>query len=177
MTPLLYIYGSNQPVPQTAPADVNRSESSKSPSSDAAISLNSPHQLHGPLMKINQNIARYDCHSNIEERVLLQTSSDGKICESFLKLENLGSTKISFNFKRAGEQNGISPPRFFFDKLGGVIAPGKVLDFSFKFKSSKPGIFTENWELLTEPKLCDGGVISIRLYAISYWLKVENYRA
>ena len=62
----------------------------------------------------------------------------------------------------------MDPPRFFFNRLGGCVLPGDTVHFPFHFKSRKPGIFTENWVLETEPSLLSGGTISLRLYAIAY---------
>jgi len=128
-----------------------------------------PSEFVGPILKINHNqIARYNQHSDIEERVLLQTNANGQVTKSILALENIGSTRIKFHFRRI-DNDGISPepPRFFFNRLGGCVLPGETIEFPFRFKSQKPGIFTESWILATEPELLIG-CINIRLYAIAY---------
>merc|ERR1712131_87895 len=108
-------------------------------------------------------------HHDIEERVLLQSNANGQVTKSMLSLENIGSTRIKFHFRRVNN-DGISmdPPRFFFNRLGGCVLPGETLEFPFQFKSHKPGIFTESWVLMTEPQLLSGGKMYIRLYAIAY---------
>merc|ERR1719454_2845384 len=126
------------------------------------------HDFVGPILRINSKVARYSDKNDIEERVLLQSTSDGEITKSVLKLENVGSTRISFHFRRVNNDSiGLHPPRFFFNRLGGCVLPGETINFPFYFKSNKPGIFSESWVLVTEPALLNSGAISLRLYAIA----------
>ncbi|GBG76830.1 hypothetical protein CBR_g23046 [Chara braunii] len=61
---------------------------------------------------------------------------------------------------------GVAPPRgarkglqwvetscFYLVNEDGVILPGEEFDFVFLFRSSRPGIFLEEWELQTNPRL------------------------
>ena len=53
--------------------------------------------------------------------------------------------------------------RFYFDTNTGVILPGDTMNFPFVFKSRNAGIFTETWELITNPVLCGGAPLKITL--------------
>ena len=49
----------------------------------------------------------------------------------------------------------------------GVILPGDTLRFPFTFKSSNPGMFTEQWQLDTQPVLSGGAVIRVLLKGLA----------
>ena len=58
---------------------------------DLRTSKINPDQLQkfaGPILKINNQTAKYSEHHNIEERILLQTNANGEITSSNLVLEN-----------------------------------------------------------------------------------------
>lgn len=64
---------------------------------------------------------------------------------------------------KLGTRLAGSVQRFYFDTNSGVILPGDTMRFPFIFKSCNPGIFSETWELLTQPVLCGGAALRISL--------------
>ena len=63
--------------------------------------------------------------------------------------------------------------RFYFNSGPSVILPRQKILFPFVFKADNAGIYTENWQLNTTPKLCGGAKIIVSLRGIAF--KLDKY--
>ena len=91
-----------------------------------------------------------------------------------MTIHNRGTAAIYFEWLKdkkinplntKASQDGIQ--RFFLNYRKGVILPGTAFDFPIVFKSTKNGIFTESWSLITSPELPDEQKLSITLQGVA----------
>lgn len=74
-------------------------------------------------------------------------------------IKNVGSSTVTYEWKRVQRGDHIRSKksdfvqRFFCHYPRSMLKPGESKQFNFSFKSAKVGMFNEEWELLTEPKL------------------------
>ncbi|XP_031600246.1 MYCBP-associated protein [Oreochromis aureus] len=100
----------------------------------------------------------------------------GEIVTSHLDLHNEGSTVIfyswqqlpkPYSFPNLGSQT--QKVHFYFNASSGVILPGETQRVEFLFKSEKPVIKTEIWQLSTHPVLLQGASMQVVLRGISLY--------
>ena len=84
-------------------------------------------------------------------------SRASELVEKNIFMENKGNIKITYYWRPAILSSNFIPDKkvstFFFNKNKGIILPGQILSFTIWFKSSQPGVNTENWKLITDPRL------------------------
>ncbi|PAA71161.1 hypothetical protein BOX15_Mlig018332g1 [Macrostomum lignano] len=107
----------------------------------------------------------------IEARVILETPA-GRPTSQCLNIENDGSTVLFYRWKKLPKANPFglvqdNPRRFYFDTGSGALLPGESLHFPFIFKSDKPGLFAEQWQLETTPVVCGGARLVVTLRGIA----------
>ncbi len=74
-------------------------------------------------------------------------------------VQNIGSTTVTYEWKRVQRGDHLASKksdfvqRFYCHYPRSILKPGESKAFNFSFKSSKIGMFNEEWELLTEPLL------------------------
>lgn len=115
--------------------------------------------------------ASYQDTVGIEARVILETPA-GKPTSQCLNIENDGSTVLFYRWKKLPKANPFglvqdNPRRFYFDTGSGALLPGESLHFPFIFKSDKPGLFAEQWQLETTPVVCGGARLVVTLRGIA----------
>lgn len=79
----------------------------------------------------------------------------------YLTIENKNTIPLRLNFRPIEPYNlfhDLIPERkqgvaFFFKRNDIILTPGEKLDLPIRFKTSKPGSYSEIWELCTSPKL------------------------
>lgn len=104
---------------------------------------------------------------------LLFENKTGTSSQQSMNVTNDGTAPIYYQWKRKaqvntfGTERTIPIMRFYFDIDDGVILPGITSSLPFFFKSPNVGIFTETWELCTQPVLCGGEKIEIVLRGIA----------
>ncbi|XP_032226527.2 MYCBP-associated protein [Nematostella vectensis] len=138
-----------------------------------------PQPIFGPSLTIDGQTAQWTGSSTnglgrvgVASRVTFEANTGERVV-SLLHICNDGTTAIYFSWKRVPKANTLGTKlagrtqRFYFDTNSRVILPGETLKFPFIFKSLNAGIFSENWELLTEPVLCGGGAIRVCLRGIA----------
>ncbi|XP_037108176.1 MYCBP-associated protein [Syngnathus acus] len=98
----------------------------------------------------------------------------GERVPSQLEISNVGCTALLFSWQQlplqqnfSNLQSHSSRPHFYFNTSSGVIHPGETLQVEFIFKSSRPGILTEQWQLKTHPLLLQGASIQVTLKGVS----------
>ncbi|XP_061686746.1 MYCBP-associated protein [Syngnathoides biaculeatus] len=98
----------------------------------------------------------------------------GERVSSQLEISNVGSTALLFSWQQlplpqnfSNLQSQSSSPHFYFNTSSGVIYPGETQQVEFIFKSAKPGIRTEQWQLNTHPLLLKGASIQVTLKGVS----------
>ena len=78
---------------------------------------------------------------------------------SLVVIQNIGSTTVTYEWKRVQRGDHVRAKqsdfvqRFFCHYPKSMLKPGESKSFTFSFKSAKVGMFTEEWELLTDPLL------------------------
>ncbi|XP_034544963.1 MYCBP-associated protein [Notolabrus celidotus] len=100
----------------------------------------------------------------------------GEIASSLLELHNEGSGAIFYSWEqlRVPHSFPILPsqtnsPHFYFNSSSGVILPGDTKRVEFLFKSVKPGITTELWQLNTRPMLLGGASMQVTLRGVALY--------
>ena len=74
-------------------------------------------------------------------------------------MTNTGSTTITYIWKKNTRPDYIAAKcsdfvqRFYCHYPRATLKPGETKTFIFSFRSEKPGMYFEEWELLTEPAL------------------------
>ncbi|XP_077976029.1 MYCBP-associated protein-like isoform X1 [Styela clava] len=138
-----------------------------------------PEPVMGPSIMFGENVASWNGSSTSHinqigqvSRVFFESNA-GERVTSHLKVHNNGTTAIYFHWRRV-----VTPPsfeavkrdeiqRFYFNNGEGVVLPGETKHFPFVFKSPNPGIFTETWQLLTEPVVMGGASLHVVLKGIA----------
>lgn len=72
----------------------------------------------------------------------------------------MGTTTVTYDWKKVyrgdfvASKNSDGVQRFYCHYPHGVLKPGESKTFTFSFRSAdKPGMFFEEWELITDPHL------------------------
>ena len=80
------------------------------------------------------------------------------VASSVLTIHNTSQIAYTFQWKKLVPKNPLNiksihdgTQRFYFSNKTGVLLPGAAFDFIIIFKSSRPGVFSEEWVLETEP--------------------------
>uniref|UniRef100_H2ZEA0 MYCBP-associated protein n=1 Tax=Ciona savignyi TaxID=51511 RepID=H2ZEA0_CIOSA len=100
-------------------------------------------------------------------------SRSGERTSSHLVVENNGTTAVYFEWRKVPKEvafESLKPDtlqRFYFNTGEGVILPGDTTNFPFVFKSPNPGIFTETWELMTNPAVMGGAALQVVLKGVA----------
>ncbi|XP_057700389.1 MYCBP-associated protein isoform X2 [Corythoichthys intestinalis] len=99
----------------------------------------------------------------------------GERVTSQLEMSNVGSTALLFSWQQlplpqhfSNLESQSNCPHFYFNTSSGTIYPGETQQINFIFKSDKPGIITEQWQLNTHPLLLQGASIQITLKGLSH---------
>ncbi len=77
---------------------------------------------------------------------------------------NTGTTALHYTWAKRAQQQASTPDahstpqRFHLADRHGVVLPGSSRAFAFSFVAHELGIFTEPWDLTTQPAL-PGGVV------------------
>ncbi|XP_077381750.1 MYCBP-associated protein [Festucalex cinctus] len=133
-----------------------------------------------PAMRFADQLASWTGNSptqqgtiGISTTVLLETVV-GERVSSRLEISNVGSTALLFSWQQlplpqnfSNLQSQSSCPHFYFNTSSGVIYPGETQQVEFIFKSARPGILTEQWQLNTHPLLLQGASIQVTLKGVS----------
>ncbi|XP_027139333.1 MYCBP-associated protein [Larimichthys crocea] len=100
----------------------------------------------------------------------------GERASSHLELHNEGSTVIFYSWQQLlvphsfpNLRSQTKRPHFYFNSSSGVILPGDTQQVEFIFKSEKPGIKTELWQLNTHPVLLQGASMQITLRGVALY--------
>ncbi|XP_040891242.1 MYCBP-associated protein [Toxotes jaculatrix] len=100
----------------------------------------------------------------------------GERASSHLELHNEGSTAIFYSWQQLpvarsfpNLRSQTKCPHFYFNSSSGVILPGDTQRVEFIFKSEKPGVQTELWQLNTHPVLLQGASIQVRLRGVALY--------
>uniref|UniRef100_A0A3B4XWL1 Mycbp associated protein n=1 Tax=Seriola lalandi dorsalis TaxID=1841481 RepID=A0A3B4XWL1_SERLL len=100
----------------------------------------------------------------------------GETASSHLELHNEGSTAIFYSWHQLpfphsfpNLQSQTMNPQFYFNSSSGVILPGETQLLEFIFKSEKPGIKTELWQLNTHPMLLQGASMQVTLKGVALY--------
>ena len=76
-------------------------------------------------------------------------------------LKNTGSTTVTYEWKKIERgdyipsKNSDGIQRFYCHYPRDTLKPNESKTFIYSFRSEKPGMFNEEWELLTEPSLLE----------------------
>jgi len=76
-------------------------------------------------------------------------------------MKNTGSTTVTYEWKKIirgdyiPSKNSDGIQRFYCHYPRDCLRPGESKTFIFSFRSENPGMFNEEWELLTEPMLME----------------------
>ena len=76
-------------------------------------------------------------------------------------MKNTGTTTVTYEWKKIergdfiASKNSDGVQRFYCHYPRDSLKPGESKTFIFSFRSDKPGMFNEEWELLTEPQLLE----------------------
>lgn len=97
---------------------------------------------------------------------------------SKMYLENLGTVALRYCWKKIKKPLPFIPEEifkqvFFFNKNEDVISPGQKKQIFFTFISSKPGIFSECWEL-SFVNICFFDSLAEKIYFYMYGDATEN---
>uniref|UniRef100_A0A3Q3XRK1 Uncharacterized protein n=1 Tax=Mola mola TaxID=94237 RepID=A0A3Q3XRK1_MOLML len=100
----------------------------------------------------------------------------GESASSHLELHNEGSTAIFYSWKQLVVPRSFPNLRsqtkaacFYFNCSSGVILPGDTQRLEVIFKSEKPGIETELWQLNTHPVLMQGASMQVTLRGVAFY--------
>lgn len=81
------------------------------------------------------------------------------IAEDRVTVKNIGSTTVTYNWQKSQRddyiqsKNSDGVQRFYCHYPRSILKPGESKTFTFSFRSTTPGMYFEEWELLTEPLL------------------------
>ncbi|XP_068585071.1 MYCBP-associated protein [Cebidichthys violaceus] len=100
----------------------------------------------------------------------------GETASSQLELHNEGSTAIFYSWEQLPVPHSFPNLRsrtkslhFYFNSSSGVIRPGVTQRVEFTFKSERPGIKTELWQLNTHPVLLQGASMQVSLRGVALY--------
>ncbi|XP_028402373.1 MYCBP-associated protein-like [Dendronephthya gigantea] len=138
-----------------------------------------PQPIFGPSLMIAGRSAAWNGSTNnrvgeigVSCRVVLESKVKERVV-SILEVQNNGSAAVYYSWKYVPMENTLGTSlagqeqRFYFDKNSGVILPGDTLRFPFTFKSTNPGMFSEQWQLDTQPVLNGGAAIRVLLKGLA----------
>ncbi|XP_074550414.1 MYCBP-associated protein isoform X2 [Halichoeres trimaculatus] len=134
-----------------------------------------------PALKFCGQLARWTGNSEdsqgevgINATILFEALS-GEIASSNLELHNEGSVAIFYSWEKLCVPNSFptlqqtNRPHFYFNSSSGVILPGDTKGVECFFKSVRPGIKTEVWQLNTHPVLLGGASMQVTLRGVSLY--------
>ena len=87
------------------------------------------------------------------------------LSSTIVVLKNTGSTTVTYEWKKIERgdhipaKNSDGVQRFYCHYPRDTLKPGEAKTFIFSFRSEKPGMFNEEWELLTEPQLLEAAPV------------------
>ncbi|XP_043970359.1 MYCBP-associated protein isoform X2 [Gambusia affinis] len=129
-----------------------------------------------PALRINGQLAEWTSDkgkAGISTSVLFKTQT-GEIVSTDMELRNEGNTVIFYSWKKLPRDLSLSHlyqpkdrVRFYFRSSSGVIHPSETQQVEFIFKSEEQGLWTEIWQLNTNPVLLQGASIQIRLSGVA----------
>eukprot|EP00760_Papus_ankaliazontas_P000818 PhM_4_TR10254/c0_g1_i1/m.101692 len=104
---------------------------------------------------------------------LVFNTAPGQLSLASLRVDNVGTTAIYFQWRQLPKdpivagfhaQRPASSKSYFnlSDAMSGVLLPEDEKAFTFSFTHASPGIYTENWELLTVPSGVERIIITLR---------------
>lgn len=93
-----------------------------------------------------------------DKEFLCMKSVKDEISTDQMTIQNIGTTTIYYEWRKvergdyieAKNSDGIQ--RFFGITIRNKLLPKESKTFTFSFRSTIPGIFNEEWEILTEPQ-------------------------
>ncbi|XP_075946963.1 MYCBP-associated protein [Anarhichas minor] len=111
----------------------------------------------------------------IGARLIFQALT-GETASSQLELHNEGSTAVFYSWEQLPVTHSFPNLRsrtkslhFYFNSSSGVIRPGVTQQVEFMFKSERPGIQTELWQLNTHPLLLQGASMQVTLRGVALY--------
>lgn len=94
-----------------------------------------------------------------DKTYLFMNAELDQIKQDIIVIHNVGSSTVTYEWKQVQRGDHVRSKksdfaqRFFCHYPRSMVKPGESKAFTFSFKSDKVGMFNEEWELLTEPKL------------------------
>lgn len=93
-----------------------------------------------------------------DKEFLCMKSVKDEISTDQVTIQNVGTTTIYYEWRKvergdyieAKNSDGIQ--RFFGITIRNKLLPQESKTFTFSFRSEKPGMYFEEWEILTEPQ-------------------------
>nr|XP_019939527.1 PREDICTED: MYCBP-associated protein [Paralichthys olivaceus] len=111
----------------------------------------------------------------ISATIMFEALTGERAC-SHLEMHNEGTTAIFYSWQQLPRQNSFPNLRtqtksrhFYFNSSSGMILPGDIQRVEFIFKSEKPGIDTEVWQLNTHPVLLQGASMQVTLRGVALY--------
>ncbi|KAI8615306.1 MYCBP-associated protein family-domain-containing protein [Chytriomyces sp. MP71] len=105
-----------------------------------------------------------------------------EVSRSVLSVYNQSTTAYHFEWRKVVKPNPLklkavydNVQRFYFYHKKGVLLPGTAFDFPIIFKSGSPGIYTETWELVTNP--CVGTEVSTAVTLQGFALERDDNKS
>eukprot|EP00002_Diphylleia_rotans_P029913 TRINITY_DN6113_c0_g1_i3.p1 TRINITY_DN6113_c0_g1~~TRINITY_DN6113_c0_g1_i3.p1 ORF type:complete len:873 (+),score=209.41 TRINITY_DN6113_c0_g1_i3:53-2671(+) len=108
-----------------------------------------------------KNVVEYQPITLPSSRILIEAPL-GVMTSSSFAIHNDRSYVIYYAWERLANRSAFRKPvdnlqRFFFGDTVGSILPGEKHEFTFTFKSERPGIFFDYWRFHTTPKVEGSG--------------------
>ncbi|GAA6220171.1 MYCBP-associated protein [Lates japonicus] len=135
-----------------------------------------------PALRFCGQLARWAGNSNANQgevgisATIIFEAVTGERASSHLELHNEGSTAVFYSWQQLPKPHSFPNLRsrtknlhFYFSSSSGVIHPGETLRVEFVFKSEKPGIKTELWQLNTHPVLLQGASMQVTLRGVALY--------
>jgi hypothetical protein len=102
-------------------------------------------------------------------------------------LKNTGTTTVTYEWKKIERgdyipsKNSDGVQRFYCHYPRDTLKPNESKTFIYSFRSEKPGMFNEEWELLTEPQLLESAPLlnlsGMATKVDEYISKVDEFEA
>ncbi|XP_029380169.1 MYCBP-associated protein [Echeneis naucrates] len=129
----------------------------------------------GQLARWTGNSANNKGEVGIHATIIFEALT-GERASSHLELHNEGSTAIFYHWQQLplphsfpSQQSQTMNPHFYFNASSGVLLPGDMLQVEVIFKSERPGIKTELWQLNTHPMLIQGASMQAKMRGIALY--------
>ena len=120
--------------------------------------MNDPYDRVGPQVAFDKAylcMMTEVCKIKQDQGKLLEKTNQKRYFSVILK--NTGTTTVTYEWKKIirgdyiKSKNSDGIQRFYCHYPRDILKPGEAKTFIFSFKSEKPGMFNEEWELLMEP--------------------------